>query len=47
MAKRKTMTKAQKAMNAKIKKELQEKCIVPPNKPRLNRKKYIEEAREE
>ena len=26
MAKRKTMTKAQKAMNAKIKKELQEKA---------------------
>lgn len=47
MAKRKTMTKAQKAMNAKIKKELQEKGIVPPDKPRLNRKKYIEEAREE
>lgn len=34
-------------MNAKIKKELQEKGIVPPDKPRLNRKKYIEEAREE
>lgn len=47
MAKRKTMTKAQKAMNAKIKKELQEKGIVPPDKPRMNRKKYIEEAREE
>ena len=47
MAKRKAMTKAQKAMNAKIKKELQEKGIVPPDKPRLNRKKYIEEAREE
>lgn len=40
MAKRKAMTKAQKAMNAKIKKELQEKGIVPPDKPRLNREEW-------
>lgn len=47
MAKKKTMTKAQKAMNAKIKKEFQEKGILPPDKPKLNRKKFIDEARTE
>lgn len=47
MAKKKTMTKAQKAANAKFKKEMQARGVLPPDKPRLNRKKYIEEAREE
>lgn len=47
MAKRKTMTKAQKTENAKFKKEMQEKGLIPPDKPKLNRKKFIEEAREE
>ena len=38
------MTKAQKAMNARIKKQLQKEGVIPPDKPRMNRKKYIEEA---
>ena len=40
----KKMTKAQKAQNAKVKQKLQEEGILPPDKPRMNRKKYIEEA---
>lgn len=43
----KRMTKAQKKANAALKREWKEKGILPPDKPRLNRKKYIEEAREE
>lgn len=46
-AKRKQMTKREKAENAKFKKELQEKGIIPPDKPKLNRKKFIEEAKTE
>lgn len=41
------MTNKEKKQRAKIRKELQEKGIIPPDKPRLNRKKFIEEAREE
>ena len=41
------MTSAEKAMNAKIKKKMQEEGILPPDKPRLNRKKYVDEARQE
>lgn len=40
----KKMTKAQKAMNARIKKQLQKEGVIPPDKLRMNRKKYIEEA---
>lgn len=47
MAKSKRLTNKQKAANARVKKELQEKGILPPDKPRLNRKKYVEEARQE
>lgn len=47
MAKKKRLTQAEKKRNAKVKKELQEKGIIPPNKPRLNRKKFVEEARAE
>lgn len=47
MAKRKRMTNREKAENAKIKKELQEKGIIPQDKPRLNRKKFVDEAMEE
>lgn len=46
-SKRKRMTNREKAINASIKKELQEKGIIPPDKPRLNRKKYVEEASQE
>ena len=45
--KKKPMTQAEKKFNAKMKKEMQEKGIIPMDKPKLNRKKYIEEAREE
>lgn len=47
VAKRKKLTNKEKQMNAKAKKELQEKGILPPDKPRLNRKKYVEEAMQE
>lgn len=46
-AKRKRMTNREKEENAKLKKELQEKGIIPPDKPKLNRKKFIEEAKAE
>ena len=45
--KRKKMTNREKALNAQMKKEMQKKGIIPPNKPKLNRKKYVEEARDE
>ena len=46
-AKRKKMTNAQKKFNAQVKKDMQDKGILPPDKPKLNRKKFIEEARQE
>ncbi len=45
MAKHKRMTIKEKRERAEIKKRLQEEGIIPPNKPRLDRKKYIEDAR--
>lgn len=47
MAKAKRITVREKRQRSEIKKELQEKGVLPPNKPKLNRKKYIEEARDE
>lgn len=47
MVKRKRMTAREKKCNARWKKQMQEEGILPPDKPKLNRKKYIEEAREE
>lgn len=44
---RKPLTKREKKVNREIKQEMIEKGIIPPDKPKLNRKKYIEEAREE
>lgn len=44
--KKKTMTNTEKRRKAKIKKELQAEGIIPPDKPRLNRKKFIKEAEE-
>lgn len=32
---------------AEIKKRMQDKGVLPPDKPKLNRKKFIDEAREE
>ena len=41
------MTKSKIKQRAKIKKSLQAKGLLPPDKKRLNRKKFIDEAREE
>ena len=41
------MTKKERAERAKIKKQLQEEGILPPDKKKLNRKKFVEEARQE
>lgn len=43
MAQRK-LTAREKELRAKYKKKLQGEGILPPDKPRLNRKKFIEEA---
>lgn len=45
MEKRRRMTNKEKRERAEAKKRLQEEGIIPPDKPRLNRKKYIEDAR--
>lgn len=42
--KRRRMTKADIARRARAKKELQAEGIIPPDKPRLNRKKFAREA---
>ncbi len=47
MAKKKRMTASEKKHKAEWKKQMQEKGIFPPDKPKLNRKKYIDEARAE
>lgn len=47
MAKRRRMTVREKEERARIKKMLQEEGALPPDKPRLNRKKYVEEAKQE
>ena len=38
------LTAREKKMRAKLKKELQEKGVIPPDKPRLNRKKFAQEV---
>jgi len=47
LAKRKKLTNREKQYHAQLKKEMQEKGVIPPDKPRLNRKRFIEEARKE
>lgn len=47
MAKRKKLTIKEKRMNAEIKKKLQEEGIIPPDKQKLNRKKFVEETIQE
>lgn len=42
--KKKKLTQREKALNAKVKKKLQEEGILPPDKPRLNRKKFAQET---
>ncbi len=44
---KKRMTVREKKERARYKKKWQEEGILPLNKPKLSRKKYIEEAREE
>ncbi|MCM1258444.1 MAG: hypothetical protein NC307_11400 [Roseburia sp.] len=41
---RKRLTQKEKKYNAQFKKEMQEKGIIPPDKPKLNRKKFVDEA---
>ena len=43
----KKLTVREKKMNAQIKKKLQEEGKIPPDKPKLNRKKFITEAIDE
>lgn len=45
--KRKCLTQKEKKYNAQFKREMQEKGIIPPDKPKLNRKKFVEGAMEE
>ena len=44
---KKRLTSLEKRSNARIKKELQAEGVLPPDKPKLNRKKFIEEAMNE
>ena len=46
-AKSKRLTNKEKALKAKVKKELQEQGLLPPDKPRLNRRKFAKEAAEQ
>ena len=43
----KKLTNAEKKVNKEIREELREKGILPPVKPKLNRKKFAEEVREQ
>lgn len=47
MEKRKRMTNREKRYRAELKKKWQEEGILPPDKPKLNRKKFIEETKAE
>lgn len=47
MAKKKRLTNKERLARADFKKRMQEQGILPPDKPKLNRKKFIEEARTE
>lgn len=45
--KKKRLTQREKAARADAKKRLQERGVLPPNKPRLNRKKFARETWDE
>lgn len=47
VAKNKRLTNKEKQARAELKKRMQDKGVLPPDKPKLNRKKFIDEAREE
>ena len=44
MAKNKRLTNKEKQARAELKKRMQDKGVLPPDKPKLNRKKFIEDA---
>lgn len=44
MAEKKRLTNREKRLRAECRKEMQNKGILPPDKPRLNRRKFIEDA---
>lgn len=46
MPAKKRLTNKEKALKSKVKKELQEQGLLPPDKPRLNRRKFAKEAAE-
>ena len=43
-AKKKRLTQREKARRAEAKKRLQEEGLIPPDKPRLNRRKFARET---
>lgn len=43
MAKNKRLTNKEKQARAELKKRMQDKGVLPPDKPKLNRKKFIDE----
>ena len=45
--KKKKLTQREKTLNARVKKQLQEEGVLPPDKPKLNRKKFAKEVLEE
>lgn len=45
--KKKRLTQREKALRAQVKKGLQERGVLPPDKPRLNRKKFAADVRAE
>lgn len=47
MAKNKRLTNKEKQARAEFKKRMQDKGVLPLDKPKLNRKKFIDEARKE
>lgn len=47
MAVKRELTKREKKVKAGIKKQMQEEGILPPDKPRLNREKFIKESARE
>lgn len=47
MAKKKKLTQREIKFRRELKKEMQEKGYIPPDKPRLNRRKFSKEVRDE
>ena len=46
-AKSKRLTNKEKALKSKVKKELQDQGLLPPDKPRLNRRKFAKDEAEQ